>query len=391
MKIYQLLFTLTAAACLSGCPATPSSPVGSSSPTAASASPAFTPPPPATPGQVVSTEVKAGEGTAISEGGGFTVEIKVWDDKFEGRPLGAGKMDMTLTPDRIPLPGLASSLEGMKQGGVRRLEIAAGDLFAQVPRGGTLTETSRLFLEITVKEVYAKEPFDITTVKAGSGEKKAANGDVLRVHYVGRTEGFDSKKIFDSSRKKGVPFTIGLGEGRVIAGWEMGLQGMRKGELRRLSIPHYLAYGATAQGDIPAKSRLFFEVELLDFVTPGKLVKSTVKPGQGTAIKKGETGLFNYTGWLDKFNGKERFDSSLDRNQAFETQVGVGQVIAGWDEGLVGMKPGEKRRLEIPYNLAYGPQGRPPVIPPYATLYFEVEYMGPKAATKPAAKPSATP
>ena len=382
MKISYLLLACGVTACLSGCPAaTPPTDLASPASATPTAVETFVPPPPATPGEVQSSEVKAGEGPGLAGSGGFTIEIKVWDDKFEGRPVGAGRMDLNLTPDRIPLPGLASSLEGMKKGGVRRLEIGAGDLFAEIPQGSGLTPTSRLFLEITLKDVYPKEPFEITTVKAGKGDKAAVPGDIVRVDYVGWLDGFESEKVFDSSRKQGRPFTVPLGKGRVIQGWEEGLSGMKKGETRRLSIPHYLAYGPVSQDSIPAKSRLFFEIELIEFVTPGKLVMSTVSPGQGVEIKKGETGLFHYTGWLDRFDGAEQFDSSHKRQQPFEVQVGVGQVIAGWDVGLVGMKPGEKRRLEIPYNLAYGAAGRAPVIPTYAKLYFEVEYLGPKSAS----------
>lgn len=395
MKLTHLFFWVATAACVAGCPAGPagSTLTPAATPGQAATTEAFIPPPPATPGQVTTTDVKVGEGPEIAGSGGFSILVKAWEDKFDGRPLGRGQMEMILTPDRIPLPGLASSLKGMKKGGVRRLEMAAGDFFSQIPEGAPLHQNSRLFFEVAVKEVYPEEPFEVKTVKPGAG-KEAVNGDALKVHYVGRTEGFESKNVFDSSREKDTPFVVTLGSGTVIAGWEKGLLGMKKGEIRRLSIPHYLAYGEKAQDKIPAKSRLFFEVELLDFVRPGKLVKSTTHPGQGTPIEKGQTGLFNYTGWLDKFQGKQRFDSSKDRNRPFEVQVGVGQVIAGWDEGLVGMKPGEKRNLEIPYNLAYGVQGRPPVIPAYATLYFEVEYVGPKPASPaPQPKPagSATP
>jgi FKBP-type peptidyl-prolyl cis-trans isomerase len=214
----------------------------------------------------------------------------------------------------------------------------------------------------------------------------------VKVHYVGKLEGFDSKNVFDSSRERNQPFTLVLGQGQVIPGWEMGLEGMKKGELRRLSIPHYLAYGDKAQGDkIPAKSRLFFEVELLDFITPGELKQTVKKQGSGEAIHAGELGNFHYTGWSDGFNGKAKFDSSRDRGTPIPVKLGAGQVIQGWDLGLLGMKPGEVRLLEIPYNLAYGERGKPPSIPGYATLYFEVEYVGPATPPTPAPAPQAPP
>lgn len=107
-------------------------------------------------------------------------------------------------------------------------------------------------------------------------------------------------------------------------------------------------------------------------------VKITItKPGSGEPIAAGSNGSFHYTGWLEGFESVKKFDSSKDRNEPFSVVLGQGMVIPGWDQGLVGMKPGEVRRLEIAPDMAYGPEGRPPVIPPNSTLFFEVEYLGP--------------
>jgi peptidylprolyl isomerase len=94
--------------------------------------------------------------------------------------------------------------------------------------------------------------------------------------------------------------------------------------------------------------------------------------GSGKQPQPGQIAVVHYTGWLS--DGK-KFDSSKDRNQPFQFPLGAGQVIKGWDEGVASMKVGGKRILIVPPALAYGPGGRPPVIPPNATLKFEVELL----------------
>lgn len=97
--------------------------------------------------------------------------------------------------------------------------------------------------------------------------------------------------------------------------------------------------------------------------------------GTGREVKAGDTVTVHYIGTLA--NGT-KFDSSYDRKQPFETQIGVGQVIKGWDEGIVGMKVGGKRILIIPPDLGYGAQGAGQAIPPNSILIFQVELLGVK-------------
>jgi peptidylprolyl isomerase len=100
------------------------------------------------------------------------------------------------------------------------------------------------------------------------------------------------------------------------------------------------------------------------------------KVGTGATPKTGQTCVMHYTGWLYQNGAKgQKFDSSVDRGQPFDFPIGTGRVIKGWDEGVATMKVGGKRTLIIPPELGYGARGAGAVIPPNATLIFEVELL----------------
>ena len=111
--------------------------------------------------------------------------------------------------------------------------------------------------------------------------------------------------------------------------------------------------------------------------TPTGLQITDTKAGTGASPKTGQTCVMHYTGWLYE-NGQKgkKFDSSVDRGEPFEFPIGVKRVIAGWDEGVSTMKVGGKRTLIIPPALGYGARGAGGVIPPNATLIFDVELLG---------------
>ncbi len=97
------------------------------------------------------------------------------------------------------------------------------------------------------------------------------------------------------------------------------------------------------------------------------------RSGDGQEAKAGDRVTVHYVGTL---TSGEKFDSSRDRGKGFTFQLGAGQVIKGWDQGVAGMRVGGVRKLTIPPDLAYGQRGFPPVIPPNSTLVFEVELLG---------------
>ena len=111
--------------------------------------------------------------------------------------------------------------------------------------------------------------------------------------------------------------------------------------------------------------------------TPSGLQITDAKIGTGATPRPGQICVMHYTGWLYQGGAKgQKFDSSLDRGTPFEFPIGRQRVIAGWDEGVASMKVGGKRTLIIPPALGYGARGAGGVIPPNATLMFEVELLG---------------
>ncbi len=279
------------------------------------------------------------------------------------------------------------------------------------PTSEPAAEVEQPATEPTAAETVAEEPVplagsdnqasdeDLTTtasglqyviLEEGSGEKPEPGG-IVEVHYTGTLE--DGTK-FDSSYDRDEPIQFALGQGQVIPGWDEGIGLLNVGDKAKLVIPPELAYGERgAGGVIPPNATLIFEVELVsaqpppppppeaptevaeaDYVTTESGLKYyDFEEGSGDSAETGQAVSVHYTGWLEDGT---MFDSSLSRGQPFEFQVGVGQVIPGWDEGVASMKVGGKRQLVIPSELAYGKQGAGGgIIPPDATLIFEVELL----------------
>jgi FKBP-type peptidyl-prolyl cis-trans isomerase len=135
------------------------------------------------------------------------------------------------------------------------------------------------------------------------------------------------------------------------------------------AFPFLLPVGA--QQDAPGETKVEVAKEV---VTATGLKYQDLKVGEGAEAVAGKAVEVHYTGWLEE-SGK-KFDSSVDRGKPFSFRLGAGQVIKGWDQGVAGMKVGGKRKLTIPPALGYGKTGAGEVIPPGATLVFEVELLG---------------
>ena len=355
--------------------------------------------------------IKEGSGDTITSGQFIKVHYKGWlsdstyfDNSYDrGEPL-----EFSLGTGQV-IPGWEKGLIGMKVGEIRRLDIpyqmGYGDNSV-----GPIPPKSDLFFEV---ELVSFEPplkpdalpeninalkwkqlvpgVEFFDEKTGNGPSTKP-GSKVQIHFSGWTL---SGRKFNTSKKFGKPMEAIIGINKFIPGFEAGLENLKPGGVRWLKVKPAMGYGAKSFAMIPPNATLLFKIELvkteidetiaetMDFFPDtsaltfqeGKegLRFAVIKAGEGedvaTVSKKVRV---HYTGWLT--NGT-KFDSSRDRDQIFEFPLGAGKVIRGWDLGVEGMLPGEKRVLLIPPGLGYGSRGAGP-IPGDATLIFIVEYFG---------------
>ncbi len=213
-------------------------------------------------------------------------------------------------------------------------------------------------------------------------------GDTVETHYT--TWYFDGRK-FGSSRDHDKVFpVVNIGKARVIDAWNAALLGMREGGKRLVVAQSAVAYGKfDAANGVPGGTHLVFEIEAVKVVSAPlrpdvaklKLEKNDsglqwvdVVVGDGDLIDTGDTALVKYSGWLHDEPESHAFDSSFQTQRPYPVaNIGESGVIAGWNEGLVGMRAGGRRVLLIPPKLAYGEEGSRQAIPPNATLLFLIE------------------
>ena len=217
--------------------------------------------------------------------------------------------------------------------------------------------------------------FTVDDIEIGTGEP-AVPGDLVTIRYVAwlwEEDATDHKgQQVDSGERE---FLLGVGE--TLAAFDQGLGNMRVGGRRRLEVPPEVALGGEGQGNIPPNSTLVIEVDLLavrPLVTdsaPFQIIDLRV--GAGAEAANGYVLTVAYAGHLYDESQPDNKGRQFDvNNTGFSFNLGLGQVIPGWDEGLLGMRENGERRLIIPPELAYGEMGRKPAIPSNATLLFDI-------------------
>ena len=228
-----------------------------------------------------------------------------------------------------------------------------------------------MFASLTLAFVMPQSALKIEEVKLGAGDPVKIY-DVVEAEYTGT---LTNGKIFDSNAGKSKPFRFQVGIGRVIKGWDQGFIGMKPNGERKLTIPPELGYGERGAGDvIPANSILNFSVKLLRIIPSAKI--TILKEGKGDPIKLGQ--FVDCRLSIKASNGKEIADSSK------ESRLQLGPRMLPWiNQTVAGLKVGEKRRVIVNYEMAFGEKGMPPVdqdgkkagsdIPPKSDLTVEIE------------------
>lgn len=346
---------------------------------------------------------ETGSGTAVTEEDIvlFHFRITMQDGSEVGSSHNAGSgQTVRLGQGELPLAGWEESMIGMREGGKRTVRIPSDMAFGEEGVEGVIPPNEDLTLELEILEIL-EEPVaweydeqDIQTTESGlqyviheegSGDKIGDNVRA-RVHYSGYLQSDGS--MFFSTRLSGMPDDYQTGIDDFFDGFNEAIPEMREGERRTLIIPSHLAFAEMGiQGLVPPGADIIMDVEVESIVTSPEPwgyneedIESTSSglqyvvqiEGDGEQPNTGDEISVHYSGYLEDGT---MFDSSKMRDQPFNFTVGMGQVIRGWDEGLLDMQEGERRTLIIPYNLAYGEEGRPPTIPPRATLIFDVELI----------------
>ena len=316
---------------------------------------------------------------------GTVVDSSYWYDQSYGFLLGAEQV----------IAGWEEGIAGMMPGGIRRLvvspELAYGAEGTEaIPPNSTLIYDIEVLTVLqnpapTLVDQFKQTESGIRYAILQEGEGEAAEmGDIVVMDY---DAWLDNGIMFYRSGKYDYSAQLTLGESS-IAGLNEGMVGMKEGEVRQLKIPAEMAYGDQGkEGYVPPNSGIIIEVMLHDDIklpeqtsikedklksTDSGLQYAVFKKGDGTKAKTGDVLSVNYNGWLE--DGK-LFDTSLLYEGPFIFTLGQSEVIAGWDEGLVGMKVGEKRQLRIPSALAYGEAGYYDMVPANANLVFDVELV----------------
>lgn len=232
-----------------------------------------------------------------------------------------------------------------------------------------------VFQQTAETKLTTKNGVKIEFLERSENGSAIASGDMVKLKYKGK---LPDGKVFDSSDMLGMALPYFVGVKLSVKGWDEALMKMKTGDKVRMLVPSKMAYGKKGYGKlIPPNTDLTFEMEVLEKIEPKvtstglKFFKTLEKAGE--MAKDGQTLVIHFYGWLQS-NG-EQFDSSHLSGKAYEFVLGKGKSLPCWDEALRMMRKGEKAFIVSPPELAYGANGIPELVPPNATLIYNLELI----------------
>nr|XP_043869402.1 peptidyl-prolyl cis-trans isomerase FKBP10 [Solea senegalensis] len=273
------------------------------------------------------------------------------------------------------IAGMNKGLQGMCVNERRTVTVPPHLAYGSTGAGDVVPPDATLVFDILLVDLWNKADLVVTkTINTPKDCKRSVmRTDFVRYHFNGTL--LDGT-IFDSSYTRKQTQDSLVGEGWLIKGMDEGLLGMCVGETRHIVIPPFKAYGEKGSGtEIPSQATLVYDVLLVDIHNPKDniTIEDQVVPELCTRTSVvGDYMRYHYNGTF--LNG-EAFDSSYRRNSTYNTYIGMGYVISGMDQALLGVCVGERRRVIIPPHLAYGEQGAGDVIPPSTVLVFDVHII----------------
>ncbi|KAL2080412.1 hypothetical protein ACEWY4_024205 [Coilia grayii] len=273
------------------------------------------------------------------------------------------------------IAGMDKALLGMCVNERRLVKIPPQLAYGKDGYGDIIPPNSILHFDVLLLDIWnTEDQVQINTYhRPEHCGRKVQVSDYVRYHYNGTL--LDGT-LFDSSHTRMRTYDTYVGIGWLIAGMDQGLLGMCVGERRTVTMPPSLGYGENGDGsDIPPQASLVFDVVLLDLHNPKDDIAVEVQHLPDPCPRKSAVGDFMRYHYNGSLLDGTFFDSSYSRNRTYDTYVGKGYVIAGMDQGLLGVCIGERRRVTIPPHLAYGEEGTGTKIPGSAVLVFDVHVI----------------
>ncbi|XP_061086741.1 peptidyl-prolyl cis-trans isomerase FKBP10 isoform X1 [Conger conger] len=273
------------------------------------------------------------------------------------------------------LTGVDRGIQGMCVNEGRKLTVPPHLAYGSLGAADVVPPDTTLVFDVLMLDIWNMEDKVQTRTisKSESCKRTVQKSDYIRYHYNGTL--MDGTP-FDSSHNRKQTYNTYIGEGWLIKGMEEGLLGMCVGETRNVIIPPFLGYGEKGYGtEIPPHASLVFDVELVDLHNPKDdiIVENQVVPE--SCLRKSGVGDFIRYHYNGTFMDGKPFDSSYQRNETYNTYIGMGYVISGMDKALQGVCMGEKSRITIPPHMAYGENGAGEDIPGSAVLVFDIHII----------------